>query len=128
MSRQATLDQKTLEMALIGYEVERARIQTVIDELEARVGANAEGIQRAPKKRTLGAAARAKIAAAQRQALREAEKEPPRPKRKLSAARRAIAEATRRRWAAFHEMQAANARANARKRAAKAPTTAALAG
>ena len=94
MPRQATLDRNTLEMALIGYEAERARIQAVIADVQARLRGNAETAESAPKKRTMSAAARARIGEAQRKrwaAQRHATEAPERPKRKMSAAgRRAI--------------------------------------
>lgn len=69
----STTDQSTLQMALVGYEVEKARIESKIREIQAQLGgakptggsapAKAEG---APKKRVLSAAARKRIAAAQK--------------------------------------------------------------
>ena len=103
MPRYATLDQKTLEMALIGFEAERARIHKLMTDLQARLGENTGGVRSARKKRTLSTAARARIAAA-------------RPKRKLSAAgRKAIVAATKKRWAAFHKAQAVGAKTKGRK-------------
>jgi len=65
-------DPAMLAMALVGYEVEKQKIEEKIREIRARLGgvkaargasAKAGG---APRKRTLSAAARARIAAAQR--------------------------------------------------------------
>jgi hypothetical protein len=121
-----------LEMALIGYEAERARIQAVIADVQARLRGNAETAESAPKKRTMSAAARARIGEAQRKrwaALRQTKEAPPRPKRKMSAAgRKAIIEATKKRWAAFHKAQAAAAKGKGRKAARKAPVQRAAAG
>jgi hypothetical protein len=112
-------------MALIGYEAERARIQAVIADLQARLRGNAETAESAPKKRTMSAAARARIGEAQRKrwaAQRHATEAPERPKRKMSAAgQRAIAAATKKRWAAFHKAQAAAAKGKGAKPARKTP-------
>lgn len=67
-------DQTTLQMALVGYELERQRIEEKIREIQSQLGhgrgrpagggaAQKEG---APRKRVLSAAARKRIAAAQR--------------------------------------------------------------
>ena len=66
-----TTDQSTLQMALVGYEIEKERIEGKIREIQARLGAGksaapAAKADAAPKKRTLSAAARKRIAAAQR--------------------------------------------------------------
>jgi hypothetical protein len=124
MPRQAKLDRTTLEMALIGYEAEKARLQAAIVEIRAQLGGNADGAKSAPKKRSMSAAARARIAEAQRKrwaAQRHATEAPAHPKRKLTAAgRKAIAEATKKRWAAFHKAQAA-AKGMVRKAVRKTP-------
>ena len=68
-------DQTTLQMALIGYEVERQRIEGKIQEIQAQLGHTrgrpagapaVAGNEAAPKKRVLSPAARKRIAAAQR--------------------------------------------------------------
>ncbi len=66
-------DHTTLQMALIGYELEKERITAKIKEIQAQLGgskstgtaavAKSEG---EPKKRVLSAAARKRIAAAQK--------------------------------------------------------------
>jgi len=73
--RPVSQDPATLQMALVGYEIERQRIEQKIKEIQGQLGvrrgpspggsaaAKKEG---APKKRTLSAAARKRIAAAQR--------------------------------------------------------------
>lgn len=124
MPRYPTFDRKTLEMALIGYNAEKASIEAAITAIQAQSRGRPGAVRSAPKKRTLSAAARARIAAAQRKrwaAQRQAEEAAARPKRKLSAARRkAIIEATKKRWAAFHKAQGAVARTMGRKASRKA--------
>jgi len=68
----STEDTKTLEMALVGYQVERQKIEEKIKAIEARLGGK-KPVQApdAPKpadkpKRVLSAAARRRIAAAQK--------------------------------------------------------------
>jgi hypothetical protein len=126
----ARYDEGFLRAALIGYESEQAKIQAAITEIQARLGhralghpnaaADGEG-HTAPKRPTLSASARRRIAAAQRKrwaALKNAETAPPKPKRKLSAAgRRAIIEATKKRWATI---RAAKAKASGKPKASKA--------
>jgi hypothetical protein len=112
----ARADQDLLAMALVGYEAEKARLETTIREIQAQLGHRGPGRPRAtadgttPAKRVLSASARRRIAAAQRKrwaAVKKAQAEMERPKRKLSAAgRRAIIEATRKRWAAVRKAEA----------------------
>lgn len=65
-------DQTTLQMALVGYELERERIAGKIREIQAQLGTSkaagggAVKGEAGPKKRVLSAAARRRIAAAQR--------------------------------------------------------------
>ena len=65
-------DHTTLQMALVGYEIERERIAGKIREIQSLLGAGKAGggaaakSETAPKKRVLSAAARKRIAAAQR--------------------------------------------------------------
>lgn len=64
-------DHTTLQMALVGYEIEKERIVAKIREIQSQVGGQAAGggaakSQAAPTKRVLSAAARKRIAAAQR--------------------------------------------------------------
>ncbi len=64
-------DHTTLQMALVGYELEKERIMGKIREVQSQLGGGkaaggaAKG-EAAPKKRVLSAAARKRIAAAQR--------------------------------------------------------------
>jgi len=60
-------------MALVGYEIEKERIEGKIREIQSLLGAGKSGgagpaakAETAPKKRVLSAAARKRIAAAQR--------------------------------------------------------------
>lgn len=130
---QPKLDSSILEMAVRGYEAERDRISAAMAEIQAELGrgpgrpktAVMGSDHTAPKKRTMSASARARIAAAQRarwQAYKKAkaEPEPEKPKkRKLSAAgRRAIQLATKKRWAEFHKAQKQAAKAKAKPRVA----------
>ena len=73
--RQSAQDQTTLQMALIGYEIERQRIEGKIREIQAQLGqgkgrSNGAIVTKKDgtpaKKRILSAAARRRIAAAQR--------------------------------------------------------------
>ena len=67
-------DHTTLQMALVGYEVERQRIEEKIREIQSQLGhkrgrpagAVAAAKEAAPHKRVLSASARKRIAAAQR--------------------------------------------------------------
>ena len=113
MPRHAGADQDLLAMALVGYEAQKGKIDAAISAIQAQLGhrgvgrpkATADGA--APAKRVLSAAARERIAAAQRkrwEAVKKAKAEPAKPKRKLSAAgRKAIITATKKRWAAVRK-------------------------
>ena len=113
MQRQAGTNYELLRMALIGYEAEIGRINAAIAEIRARLGkASGDGAsQSRPKKHTMSASGRERVAAAQRKrwaAVRKQGKIAAKPaapkKRKLSAAgRKAIIEATRKRWAAYRK-------------------------
>ena len=75
-ARATTPDQATLQMALVGYEIEKERIAEKIREIQSQLGggasksaaapAPAKNESAAPKKRVLSAAARKRIAAAQK--------------------------------------------------------------
>ena len=73
----STQDPSILEMALVGYEMEKQKIDEKIRDIRSQLGArrtsssqgNSVGISSdstAPKKRTLSASARRRIAAAQK--------------------------------------------------------------
>ena len=72
--RAAAQDNTTLQMALVGYEVEKQRIEQKIRDIQSQLGIRrgrpaagaAPAASAAPKKRVLSAAARKRIAAAQR--------------------------------------------------------------
>jgi hypothetical protein len=120
MARYPSADANFLAMALIGYEAEKQRLDAAIADLKARLDHGQPVVhgESVPRKRTMSAAARKRIAAAQRArwaAVKKASKaEPERPKRKLTAAaRRRIAEATRKRWAAYRNAKKAGAGAAA---------------
>jgi hypothetical protein len=96
----AKVDESILRMALIGYETERQKVQEQITEIQRRLGgaSKATGISGGTRpKRALSAAARRRIAAAQKKrwaAFRKGNAATtavtkPKPKRKLSPARRA---------------------------------------
>ena len=76
------MDTTTLQMALIGYEAERQKIQDKIVELQRQLGGRnhraAAPVANSPSKRT---------------------------RRMSAAARRRIAAAQKKRWAAFHKKQ-----------------------
>ena len=119
-------------MALVGYEEEKVRINAAIEEIKAKLGTGL-GAQSTPKNRTISAAARRRIARAQRKrwaAVKKQGKSLAAPKkRKLSAAgRKAIIEATRKRWAAYRKAGAKKtkpvAKATPKKVAQKAAPTA----
>jgi hypothetical protein len=137
------LDPSILEAALTGLEAQRKRIDEQIASVRSMLGKRGpgrppasiggdSGAQPEEKRRTMSAAARKRIAEAQRkrwQAFHKKSEQPaaaqkpaaPARKRKLSAAgRRAIIEATKKRWAAFRAGQksSANAKKTAPKKAA----------
>jgi hypothetical protein len=99
-------------MALAGYEAERVKINAAMAELRARLERHPDG-QPAQKTRTLSAAARKRMAAAQRKRWAEFKRSQQTggseakvtKERKLSAAaRKRIAEAQRKRWAAQRKL------------------------
>jgi hypothetical protein len=71
-AKSATPDHTTLQMALVGYEIEKERIAGKIRDVQSQLGGKAAGggaatkSEAGPKKRVLSAAARKRIAAAQR--------------------------------------------------------------
>jgi len=107
------LDTEIVAAAIAGFEEQKKRLDAQIAELRQMLNPSAtDGNAPTPVRRQMSAAARSRIAAAQRQRWAEARKQagatsstaPVRKKRKLSAAgRRAIIEATKRRWAAFRK-------------------------
>jgi hypothetical protein len=121
-----------LRDALIGYESEKVRVQAAIMKIQAQLGHRGPGRPKAaavgrgptaPKRKTLSASARRRIAEAHRKrwaAVRKAKTAPTKPKRKLSAAgRKAIIDATKRRWAAIRAAKAKAARKPKARKTAK---------
>ena len=114
MARHADADYELLRVALAGGEAEIARINAAIREIQAQLGHRVPGRPRAstdgavaPAKRVMSAAARKRIAAAQRKRWAELKKSQAQAKaaapkkRKLSAAaRKKMGDAARKRWAA----------------------------
>ncbi len=118
MPRHPHADDDLLRMALVGYEIEKEKIENKIADIRGQLGITNPTAtateQAAPKRSRLSASARRRIALAQKRRWAEARKEKgeaqkpqEKPKRKFSAAGlRAIREATRKRWAAFHKAKA----------------------
>ena len=109
------LDQAFLEAALVGYLQQRDQMDAKILEIQKQLGGSTTTSQRS---REMSAAARERIAAAQRKRWAAfhkstpatAAKKAPAKKRQLSpAARKRIADATRKRWAAYRAQKAAQA-------------------
>ena len=107
--------------AIAGFEAQKKHIDTQIAELRGMLdGSRPEAVTSEPAKRgrrKLSAAARARIAEAQRKRWAAAKQQagpaasakqaPAKPKRRLSAAgRKAIIEATKKRWAAVRAAKA----------------------
>jgi hypothetical protein len=125
MPRPPKQDTELLEAALIGFQHRRDHVEQKIAELRSQIGgtatsksapAAADG-SAAPKKRTMSASARRRIALAQKKrwAAYKAEhgtkaSAPKAKKRVISAAGRArIVAATKKRWAAYRKTQEAKA-------------------
>ncbi len=105
------IDEATLQMALIGYQAELSRIEQRMAEIRSQLGGRVDPAvaTKAMRKRTMSAAARARIAAAQKKrwaAFHKGKKaaaasEAPKAKRRISeeGLQRIIA-ATKKQWAA----------------------------
>ena len=114
-------DAELMAAALVGFERQRYEIEekmhSLRQQLDDRVGparkSAADSQVPTHKKRTMSAAGRRRIAAAQRKRWAEskkaqAEEAAPVPKRKMSAAaRKRIGDATKKRWAEFRNGKAA---------------------
>ena len=110
------LKTEIIAAAIAGFEEQKKRLNARIAELCLMLNQSAtDGSAPAPVRRRMSAAARARIAAAQRKRWAESRKGSravspgtgARKKRRLSAAgRRVIIEATKRRWAALRQAQA----------------------
>ena len=132
-----TVDRTLLEAALYGYERQRDEIEAKIAEIRSHMsGTKPAAVAAAPgqpKKRVMNAAARRRIAAAQRKRWAEYKRTHGTPvkevkaKRVLSAAaRKHIADATRKRWIEYRAAKAAAQKAAAKPaRKAAAPKRAA---
>ena len=110
MAKSGFVDQQLLAMALIGYEAQKAKLDAAIADIQAQLGQRGSSAGSEPqirRERTMSAAGRRRIAAAQRKrwvAIHSAKTKPKAAKRKLSAAgRKAIAAAARKRWAAVRK-------------------------
>ena len=111
-------DAEFLAAALVGFEHQRSGIEEKMAELRRRIGGGAAPAKaQATQKRTMNAAARRRIGAAQRKrwaAVKKAqvEKVPSKAAKKRTmsaAARKRIGEATRKRWAEFRKKKGATA-------------------
>jgi hypothetical protein len=110
------LKSEIIAAAIAGFEEQKKRLNAQIAELRQMLSPGApDGTAPTPKRRRMSAAARSRIAAAQRKRWATSRKQagaapssaPARKKRKLSAAgRKAIIEATKRRWAALRKVRA----------------------
>ena len=67
-------DDTTLKMALIGYEIEKHKIEEKIRDVQAALGTGTSTAQAAPKRRKMSASARKRIAAAQKRRWAEIRK------------------------------------------------------
>jgi len=121
---QPKVDSTIVEMAIVGYQSEIAKISAKIADIKAQLGQSGPGRPKAAaagtdhsapaKRRTISKAGRARIAAAQRArwaALKKQQSQPAKhKKRQFSAAGlKAIREATKKRWAAYRKAHKATA-------------------
>ena len=114
MPRPRKQDPELLQAALIGLQRTLEGVEQHIADLRRRLGAHSDSQPAsAPAKRTMSAAARKRIALAQKKrwaAFKAKSKKAaePQPKREMSAEGRArIVAATKKRWAAFRKAQKA---------------------
>ena len=109
------LNTEIVTAAIAGFEEQKKRLDAHIAELRNMLLPDAtDGAGRAPNKRRMSAAARARIRAAQKKRWAETRKQEapassgariPKKRRLSAAGRKAIIEATKRRWAAFRRAQ-----------------------
>jgi hypothetical protein len=104
-------------MALVGYEAQKTWINAVISDIHAQLGHRGPGRLvatkdgAAPKKRTMSAAGRRRVATAQRkrwaavkaQGNNTAKASGPKKRKMSAAARKRIGDAARKRWAAYRK-------------------------
>jgi hypothetical protein len=119
MARPPAIDRSILEMARLGYETQKAKIEAAIADIRAQLdGHDSRDVTSAarqnpeePVPKKFSAATRRRMAAAQRKrwsAARASGAASENPKRKLSTAgRKAIVDAARRRWAALRNSKTA---------------------
>ena len=120
MAKESGTDTELLKAALFGYQVQSERLAATIAGIQAQLGHRGPGRPKAatngseppaPKKRTMSASARKRIALAQKKrwaTYHEQQSEPSKPakrkKRKMSAEGKArIAAATKARWEAYRK-------------------------
>lgn len=123
MPRSPKQDTELLEAALIGFQHKRDQVEQKIAELRSQIGGHPAGPvpaaapgASAPKKRTMSASARRRIALAQKKrwavykAAHGTTTVAPKPKKRvISAAGRArIVAATKKRWAAYRKAKKAS--------------------
>lgn len=127
MAKESGMDTELLKAALFGYQVQSERLSATIADIQAQLGHRGPGRrpkaatngseQSAPKKRTMSASARKRIALAQKKRWatyheqQSEQSEPNKPakrkKRKMSAEGKArIAAATKARWEAYRKAKA----------------------
>jgi hypothetical protein len=98
------VDNTLLEMAIVGYQSEAARVSARIADIKAQLGQPGPGRPKAPVATAAAATETATAAPAKPAEPAKAKK------RKISAAGlRAIREATKKRWAAYRKAQKAAA-------------------
>ncbi len=123
--RSAGTDTSLLQAALLGFEHMKRDVEEKIAEIRGKLGAKGgagtQAAATATPKRTLSAAARGRIAAAQKKRWALLKAKQAKPKRVLSvAARKRIAAAQRKRWALAKAKTASKAAAPASKTPPKA--------
>jgi hypothetical protein len=116
----STSDTELLEAALIGLQLRLSEIDLKIADIYARISGRG-GSREA--KRVLSAAARRRIAEAQRKRWAAHREQAKAKRRELSpAAKKRIAEATKKRWAKYRAAKAAAASKVTRKKRPQTPT------
>jgi hypothetical protein len=127
MPRPRKQDPEVLQAALIGLQRTLEGVEQNIADLRRRLGAHSDSEPTpGPAKRTMSAAARKRIALAQKKRwaaykVKSSKAAEPQPKHEMSAEGRArIVAATKKRWAAFRKAQKAPAKKAPRAKAAVA--------
>lgn len=123
MAKGARVDHELLSMALVGYLSQKAKIEAAIAEIRGKLvnggtevpsaAASASTVSPSGNRPKMSAAARRRIAAAQKKRWAQYHQEhgqTSKPRRKMSAAgRRAIGDAARRRWDALRKAKSGSA-------------------